>query len=142
MFFRFRQFLVEKRHEYNMRNIAILKTKEKYKEAEAKEIRRIVKKPARAKIPTSKKFFIAVLALAIEIIAYSELAMWVFHDTVSLATLIGIPAALLTTSAGLISYNKKSMAENTEGGVVYDSMMKSYSDTQNIEENGEEVNDL
>lgn len=66
-----------------------------------------------------------VYAVCIEIIIYAEVVMWVKSDLSALYALIGVPAAMMGV---FWSYSAKSRAENTQGGITYDTAMLSHSD--------------
>lgn len=69
---------------------------------------------------TSKLILFAVAILCIEIIIFCEYMMWSLQDASSLYVLIGVPVSLIPVVLG---YYNKSKAENTAGGIVYDSAM-------------------
>ncbi len=73
------------------------------------------------KLPsTSKLILLGMILLCIQIVIFCEYAMMTLYDASSLYVLIGIPAALAPIIWG---YYSKSKAENTVGGIVYDTAM-------------------
>lgn len=74
------------------------------------------------KLPsTSKLILLGVILLCVQIVFFCEYAMLTLYDASSMYVLIGIPAALAPIIWG---YYSKSKAENTQGGIVYDSAME------------------
>lgn len=69
---------------------------------------------------TSKLILLGMILLCVQIVAFCEYAMMTLYDASSLYVLIGIPAALAPIIWG---YYSKSKAENTVGGIVYDTAM-------------------
>lgn len=61
-----------------------------------------------------------MILLCVQIVVFCEYAMMTLYDASSLYVLIGIPAALAPIIWG---YYSKSKAENTVGGIVYDTAM-------------------
>lgn len=73
------------------------------------------------KLPsTSKLILLGMILLCVQIVIFCEYAMMTLYDASSLYVLIGIPAALAPIIWG---YYSKSKAENTVGGIVYDTAM-------------------
>lgn len=106
--------------EYNLR------MKQIQRENEAKELARKLKeekrkgKPKRKLPSTSKLILLGMILLCVQIVIFCEYAMMTLYDASSLYVLIGIPAALAPIIWG---YYSKSKAENTVGGIVYDTAM-------------------
>lgn len=106
--------------EYNLR------MKQIQRENEAKERARKLKeekrkgKPKRKLPSTSKLILLGMILLCVQIVIFCEYAMMTLYDASSLYVLIGIPAALAPIIWG---YYSKSKAENTVGGIVYDTAM-------------------
>lgn len=69
---------------------------------------------------TSKLILLGMILLCVQIVIFCEYAMMTLYDASSLYVLIGIPAALAPIIWG---YYSKSKAENTVGGIVYDTAM-------------------
>lgn len=69
---------------------------------------------------TSKLVLLGVILLCLEIVIFCEYAMVHLNDTSALYALIGIPVAIAPT---VVSYYMKSKAENTEGGIIYETAM-------------------
>ncbi len=74
------------------------------------------KKPAWAKV-----MMVVMFLICIEILIYTEVVMWVHYDLSALYALVGVAASL---AVSLWAYCEKSKAENTKGGIVYESAMK------------------
>lgn len=106
--------------EYNLRMERI------QRENKAKERARKLKeekrkgKPKRKLPSTSKLILLGMILLCVQIVIFCEYAMMTLYDASSLYVLIGIPAALAPIIWG---YYSKSKAENTVGGIVYDTAM-------------------
>lgn len=75
------------------------------------------------KFSTSKVALFIVFALCIQIIAFCEFMMFETKDISAMYVLIGVPVSLISVVLG---YYHKSTAENTAGGIVYDSAMLEY----------------
>ena len=73
------------------------------------------------KLAWAKILMVAMIAICLEIIVYAEAIMWYTLDTSSLYALVGVAASL---AASIWAYCEKSKAENTAGGIVYDTVMK------------------
>lgn len=69
---------------------------------------------------TSKLILLVVSLLCLEIVIFCEWVMVSLQDTSAMYVLIGIPASLIPIVLG---YYSKSKAENTIGGIKYDSVM-------------------
>ena len=69
---------------------------------------------------TSKLILLAVMALCLQIVLFVEHVTIILCDTSALYALVGIPVALIPIIWG---YYSKSKAENTVGGIVYDTAM-------------------
>ena len=83
--------------------------------AERDKYRKPVKLPS-----TSKLILLVVILINIQIIWFVEKAMMRWGDFSAAYALIGIPATLIPVIWG---YYSKSKAENTKGGITYDSAM-------------------
>lgn len=79
-------------------------------------LRKTFKKPA-----WSKVIMVVMVIICLEIIIYTEVVMWTRYDLSALYALVGVAASL---AAAIWAYCEKSKAENTKGGIVYDSAMK------------------
>lgn len=75
------------------------------------------------KFSTSKVALFIVFVLCIQIILFCEFMMFTTKDISAMYVLIGVPASLISVVLG---YYHKSAAENTVGGIVYDSAMLQY----------------
>lgn len=95
---------------------------ERWKKRKIEQIKGIkssqMKKKAKP-LSTSKFILYAVYLLCLEIVIFAEISTLILRDTNCLYTLAGIPVALVPT---IVSYYMKSKAENTVGGIVYDSL--------------------
>lgn len=73
------------------------------------------------KLPsTSKLVLLGVILLCVEIVFFCEYAMLKLGDASSMYVLIGMPVALAPVIWG---YYSKSKAENTSGGIIYETTM-------------------
>lgn len=73
------------------------------------------------KLPsTSKLVLLGVFLMCIETMAFAQYAMIVLGDASAMYALIGVPAALIPTCLG---YFSKAKAENTVGGIKYETAM-------------------
>lgn len=90
------------------------------------------------KISTSKLILLGVILMCVEIVAFCEYAMLSSGDLSSMYVLLGIPVSLIPVCLG---YFNKSKAENTAGGIVFETaMMESgLSDNMYGEELEEEI---
>lgn len=75
------------------------------------------------RLSTSKIALFTVFVLCIQIILFCEFMMFKTQDISAMYVLIGVPVSLITVVLG---YYHKSAAENTAGGIVYDSAMMEY----------------
>ena len=83
------------------------------------------------KLPsTSKIVLLVVILLNLQIIWFVEKAIMTYGDLSALYALIGIPTTLVPTVLG---YFIKSKAENTSGGIVYESAMSQLNSQSNVE---------
>lgn len=105
------------------------------------EKNRLKKKPT-----TSKLLLVAVIVLSVEIVIFSQYVMIKFQDLTALYTLIGVPVTLVPVALG---YYNKSKAENTIGGVTYETAVHQMGIDNGIdtgvncvEENNEEYIDI
>lgn len=74
------------------------------------------------KLPsTSKLILLGVILLCLEIVIFCEYIILTTYTTDAMYALIGIPATLIPI---VWSYYSKSKAENTVGGIVYETAMK------------------
>lgn len=113
-------YMSKKEYESRLKKI---KYKNLTKERKAKLKAEMAKyKPKRKPPSTSKIILFAVFLLCIQIVAFCEYAMITLSDASAMYVLIGIPATLVPT---VISYYNKSRAENTVGGIVFETAMQS-----------------
>ena len=106
---------LEINHEKRMKQIELENLREEYRQQEED-----AKQKKRKKIPYSKIVMGLLFVLAIQIVAFSEIMMYRTGNLSALYALIGISASL---TAGYFGYLSHSKAENTKGGIVYDSAM-------------------
>ena len=82
------------------------------------------------KLPsTSKLVLLGAVILSLEIIIFSEYAMIKTGDLNGLYAVVGIAATLASVVLG---YYFKSKSENTEGGIIYETALRTLEDTQDI----------
>lgn len=80
------------------------------------------------KIPTSK---IGLGFVIMDFLAIQVFCMWymvAYPENSDLGAFIGIAIAILGQVRALVSYNKKSTAENSVGGIVYESTLHQSTD--------------
>lgn len=101
----------------------IQKIKRQNQQAEMrKNLRKLkAKRYPKFKLPSTSKIVLwAVILLNFQIIWFVEKAMMQWGDFSAIYALIGIPATLIPI---VWAYYAKSKAENTKGGIIYDSAM-------------------
>lgn len=117
--------------EYNAR-LARIQRENESKERELNLEKERKKYAFKFKMPsTSKIVLFAALLICVQIIFFCENIMVELQDTSALYVLLGIPAAMAPI---IWAYYAKSKAENTVGGVVYETAMRGQ------EESCEDVN--
>ena len=80
------------------------------------------------KLPsTSKLVLLGAILLCLQIVLFCEYVMITLGDTSAMYVLIGIPATLVPVIWG---YYSKSKAENTSGGIVFETAMRENGRTQ------------
>lgn len=112
------KYISEKEFNFRMKEIQ----KENLSKERARKLKEEKQKgKQKRKIPsTSKLILLGMILLCVQIVVFCEYAMMTLYDASSLYVLIGIPAALAPIIWG---YYSKSKAENTVGGIVYDTAM-------------------
>lgn len=112
------KYISEKEFNFRMKEIQ----KENLSKERARKLKEEKQKgKPKRKIPsTSKLILLGMILLCVQIVIFCEYAMMTLYDASSLYVLIGIPAALAPIIWG---YYSKSKAENTVGGIVYDTAM-------------------
>ena len=85
-----------------------------------------MKKPA-----TSKVALFLTIFITFQIVLFVEYVMLKYGDFSATYALIGIPATL---APSIISYMNKSKAENSVGGITYDSAMAQYNSTNDTQD--------
>lgn len=130
-----RYYTEEQYHKYIMKIQAINRQKEKKQKLkeEKNKYKRKLKLPS-----TSKLLLIGAVLLCLEIVIFCEYVMVKLQDTSSMYVLIGIPASLIPI---ILGYFYKSKAENTQGGIVYESAMSQISDETINDVNAEKSDD-
>lgn len=126
------KYLSEKEFNAKMKRIKAENLTKKRK-AQLKEERK-KGKPQKKVLSTSKIVLIGMILICVEIVLFCEYAMLKLMDTSSMYVLIGIPVALAPIIWG---YYSKSKAENTSGGIVYETAMAQL-DIENSQTNSEE----
>lgn len=121
-------FLSEREYETRLRR---LKTINRSKERKHKLKEEERKYKTKLKLPsTSKLILIGAVLLCLEIVIFCEYTMIKLGDTSAMYVLIGIPATLIPVIWG---YYSKSKAENTIGGIVYDTAMMQLNNENNTD---------
>lgn len=112
------RYISEKEFNFRMKEIQ----KENLSRERARKLKDEKRKgKQKRKLPsTSKLILLGMILLCVQIVIFCEYAMMTLYDASSLYVLIGIPAALAPIIWG---YYSKSKAENTVGGIVYDTAM-------------------
>ena len=126
------KYLSEKEFNAQMKRIRAANLTKKRK-AELKEERK-KGKPKKKTFSMSKIVLLGIILLCVEIVIFCEYAMLKLMYTSSMYVLIGIPVALAPIIWG---YYSKSKAENTSGGIVYETAMAQL-DIENSQNNSEE----
>lgn len=126
------KYLSEKEFNVQMKRIRAANLTKKRK-AELKEERK-KGKPKKKTFSMSKIILIGIILMCLEIVLFCEYTMLRLMDTSSMYVLIGIPVALAPIIWG---YYSKSKAENTSGGIVYETAMAQL-DIGNSQNNSEE----
>lgn len=105
------KYLSDKEYKRKMANL-----KKKNDIAKKKNDLKKEKRKYKKKISTSKFLLLVVIILCLEIIVFSQYVMIKFQDLTALYTLIGVPVTIVPVALG---YYYKSLKENTENGIVY-----------------------
>lgn len=129
-------YLTDKKYRNQMRKIKQINLQKRklYKLKAEKE-----KKKRKFKLPsTSKLLLLGAVLLCLEIVIFCEYVMLKFQDTSALYVLIGIPASLIPV---ILGYFYKSKAENTSGGIVYETAMSQIAEPVSNSNNTESNND-
>ena len=119
-------------HEERMRKIELKNIELEYRNEERDAMMRKPKK----KLEESKFYIRLMFILVFEIIIFAETVMWRTGDLSSLYALIGISATLV---GALVPYYMKAKAQNTVGGITYDTAMADYYKNKEIEEEDDDV---
>ncbi len=131
------KYLTDKQYYNEMKRI---KNKNKQKEKRRNlKIEKNKYKP-KLKLPSTSKLLLAgAVLLCLEIVIFCEYVMVKFQDTNAMYVLIGIPASLIPV---ILGYFYKSKAENTSGGIVFETAMSQLTEATNIEECNENNNSI
>lgn len=123
------RYLTDSQYNKQLKKIQI-KNQEKEKRQKLREEKNKYK--SKLKLPTtSKLLLIGAVLLCLEIVIFCEYIMLKLQDSSSLYVLIGIPASLIPI---ILGYFYKSKAENTSGGIVFETAMSQMTETTNKEE--------
>lgn len=87
-------------------------------------------KPTKKPTSTSKVILWAVSIMCLEIIIFCEYIMVALQDTSAMYVLIGVPVSLIPVVLG---YYYKSKAENTVGGITYETAMAQMTEQNNTD---------
>lgn len=108
--------MTEKEYKRKMKKVA-----EQNKSYERKQAIKDAKVQKKIKFPaTSKIVLFSMIILCVQIVIFAEYAMLKLENMSAMYALIGIPVALTPTIWG---YYSKSKAENTKGGITYETAM-------------------
>lgn len=97
------------------RSKAIVRERKEQLAKEKVKYRKKSKKPT-----TSKLLLVAAFVISLEILIFCEVAYFFNPDPMILTTLIGVPVTVVPIALG---YLRKSTAENTANGIVYEMAM-------------------
>ena len=97
------------------RSKAIVRERKEQLAKEKSKYRKNSKKPT-----TSKLLLVAAFVISLEILIFCEVAYFFNPDPMILTTLIGVPVTVVPIALG---YLRKSTAENTANGIVYEMAM-------------------
>lgn len=113
-------YMTDNEYEARMKDIQ-LKNLHKERLQNLKNEKNKLKSKRKFKLPsTSKLILLGAVVLCLQIVIFCEYVMLTLQDTSAMYVLIGIPASLIPV---ILGYFYKSKAENTVGGIVYDSAM-------------------
>lgn len=111
--------MTKEEYEKKLEKIRLKNKERNYKNKLKKEKN---KYKTKRKLPsTSKLVLIGSILLCLQIIIFCELLMWKTGDLSSLYVLIGIAASLTSI---ILGYYIKSKAENTAGGIIFETAME------------------
>ncbi len=115
------KYISDKEYESRMKKIKLENmSKERLKKLKQEED----KYKPKFKLPsTSKLVLLGVILLCVQIVLFCEYAMLKLCDASSMYVLVGIPVALVPVIWG---YYSKSKAENTTGGIIYETAMAKF----------------
>ena len=125
------RYLTDSQYQNQMKKIQ-MKNKQKERRRKLRDEKNKYK--PKFKLPTTRKLLlIGAVLLCLEIVIFCEYVMVKLQDSSSMYVLIGIPASLIPI---ILGYFYKSKAENTSGGIVFETAMSQMTETM-----GEESND-
>lgn len=102
------------------------RVEEHNKSYERKQALKAARVQKEIKLPTTSKIVLfSMIILCVEIVVFAEYAMLAMKNMSAMYALIGIPVALTPTIWG---YYSKSKAENTKGGIKYETAMANMND--------------
>lgn len=131
------RYLTDSQYHNQMKKIQ-MRNKQKERRRKLREEKNKYK--PKLKLPTtSKLLLIGAILLCLEIVIFCEYVMVKLQDSSSMYVLIGIPASLIPI---ILGYFYKSKAENTSGGIVFETAMSQMTETINKEENIENDNSV
>lgn len=127
------RYLTDSQYKNQMKKIQM---KNKQKERRRKLRKEKNKYKPKLKLPTtSKLLLIGAVLLCLEIVIFCEYVMVKLQDSSSMYVLIGIPASLIPI---ILGYFYKSKAENTSGGIVFETAMSQMTETMDEESNDDD----
>lgn len=120
------RYLTDSQYNKQLKKIQI-KNQQKEKRQKLREEKNKYK--PKLKLPTtSKLLLIGAILLCLEIVVFCEYVMLKLQDSSSMYVLIGIPASLIPI---ILGYFHKSRAENTSGGIVFETVMSQMTEITN-----------
>lgn len=128
------RYLTDNQYHNQMKKIQ-MKNQQKEKQRKLRDEKNKYK--PKLKLPaTSKLLLIGAVLLCLEIIIFCEYVMVKLQDSSSMYVLIGIPASLIPI---ILGYFYKSKAENTSGGIVFETAMSQVKNNEKSIKNDESV---
>lgn len=122
------KYLTDSQYQNQMKKIQ-MKNKQKERQRKLREEKNKYK--PKLKLPTTSKLLLTgAVLLCLEIVIFCEYVMVKLQDSSSMYVLIGIPASLIPI---ILGYFYKSKAENTSGGIVFETAMSQMTETMNKE---------
>nr|DAO45780.1 MAG TPA: hypothetical protein [Caudoviricetes sp.] len=106
------------------RDETLIRERKQQLSEERAKYRKKIRKPS-----TSKLLLVAAFLISFEILIFCEIAYFYNPDPMILTTLIGVPVTVVPIALG---YLRKSMAENTADGIVYEMAMADRADKNEV----------